>query len=51
VPALGSPLPGKVACSTLNLAEARELEGRRVTFHVILDSAPGQRGGFLIPGG
>src|SRR5262249_46976944 len=42
------PVPGKVAFSVLSLAQARELDGRRARFHVVLDSAPGQRGGFLV---
>jgi hypothetical protein len=46
VPALAGPppLPGKMAFSTLTLAQARGLEGRRARFHVVLDLAPGQRG-------
>jgi hypothetical protein len=42
------PVPGRVVFSTLTLAEAQKLDGRRGRFVITLDSAPADRGGFVV---
>src|SRR5262249_1832944 len=40
--------PPRVVFSSLSLAEAQKLDGRRGRFAVVLDSAPADRGGFVV---
>jgi len=51
VPAVAAelpPVPGRVVFSTLTVAEAQKLDGRRARFVVVLDSEAADRGGSVV---